>query len=135
MKDKDELDPSEQLTADTFKRAEELCARLSSTLTLDKRGHARYFNGALVDLGSVSRRETLLTVADFADQPWLTLITEGALPLTEQGLLVYKVPPNDDRRYVGRIRISRPGRRHDDAPDRHFAVFEIVHDARRERRG
>lgn len=131
MRDKNELNPVDQLSPDTFKRAEDLCARLSSQLSLDKRGQARFFNGALMDLGSLSRRETLLTVADFADLPWFTLITDQPLPTTEQGLLVFKIPPNEDRRYLGRIRVTRPGRRRDDGEDRHFAVFEIVRDARR----
>ncbi|MGY6553826.1 MAG: hypothetical protein ACXIUM_04805 [Wenzhouxiangella sp.] len=131
MKDKTELSPLDLLSADTFRMADEMCANLSTQLSLDKRGQAVFFNGAFTDLRSVGRRQIRVTVADLGGQPWLTLIADREIPATQEGLLVFKVPPSDDRRYVGKVRLSRPGRRVGDDPEQYFAVFDIERDARR----
>lgn len=131
MKDDNELSPVDHLSDDTFRLAEDMCAKLSSKLSLDKRGHAVFYNGAFTDLLSIGRREIRVTVADLEGQPWLTLIAEEPIPATSDGLLVYRVPPSEDRRYVGRIRLSRKGLRGDEDQGRYFAVFDIIRDARR----
>lgn len=130
-RDEDGLQPSDLLSDETLKRAEELYRRLPSNLALDKRGEAMFYNGAFTDLNSLSHREYLVTVADIGGQPWLTLISETELPKTERGLLVYNVPPRDGRRYVGRTQKIRKGLRHMDDAGQFFAVFDIVQDARR----
>jgi len=131
MKHDSDLSPVDQISQDTFRLAEKMCAQLSSTLTLDKRDRAVFYSGAFTDLGLPTRREFKVTVADLADQPWLTLIADAVLPVTERGLLVYKVRPDQDRRYLGRLHLCRTGKRQDDHAERFFAVFDIVRDARR----
>ncbi len=131
MKDKDQLQPSELMSSETLKLADEMCERLSTELSLDKRGQAVFYNGAFTDLKSVSRREYPVTVADLNGQPWLTLIAQDRLPETDDGLLVYRMPLQENRRFVGRVQLSRPGRREGDLPDQFFAVFDILRDARR----
>ena len=130
MKDKSELNPVELLSEDTFRMAEEMCANLSSQLSIEKRGHAAFFNGAFIDLNSVGRRQILVTVAKVDGQPWLTLIADGKIPVTQRGLLVFKLPPDEDRRYVGRVRLCRRGLRAGDNPEQYFAMFDIEQDAR-----
>lgn len=131
MKDKSDLSPVDQLSADTFRMAEEMCANLSTQLSIDKRGQAVFFNGAFTNLHSVGHQQIPATVADISGQPWLTLISDQEIAPTQQGLLVFKVPPSDDRRYFGRVRLSRRGLRAGDDPEQFFAVFEIDRDVRR----
>ncbi|TVS11671.1 MAG: hypothetical protein EA419_07475 [Wenzhouxiangella sp.] len=131
MKDKDELQPSELMSSETLKLADEMCERLSSELSLDKRGKAVFYNGAFTDLASAARHEHPVTVADLNGQPWLTLIGHDHLPETDDGLLVYRMPLQENRRFVGRVHLSRPGRREGDQPDQFFAVFDIRRDVRR----
>lgn len=131
MKDKSDLSPLDQLSQDTFRMADEMCANLSTQLSIDKRGQAVFFNGAFTDLNSVGRQQIRATVAEIGGQPWLTLIADREIPPTQQGLLVFKVPPSDDRRYVGRVRLSRRGLRVGDDPEQFFAMFEVDRDARR----
>lgn len=130
-RDDDELQPSDLLSEETLRKAEEMYRRLPSKLTLDKRGEGYYYHGAFTDLDSLSHREYRVTVADIGGQPWLTLISDTELPKTQRGLLVFNVPPRDGRRYLGRTQISRRGRRATDNADQFFAVFDIVRDARR----
>ena len=130
-RDEDELQPSDLFTDETIRRAEELSAGLSEPLSLDKRGEGMFYNGAFTDLASVAHREYRVTVADLGGQPWLTLISEDELPLTNEGLLVYNIPPREGRRYLGQIQKTRPGLRGADHSDRFFAIFDIVRDVRR----
>jgi len=130
-RDEDELQPSELLTEETMRRAEELSAGLSEQFSLDRRGEAVFYSGAFTDLDSVAHREYRVTVADLGGQPWLTLISDQQLPLTNNGLLVYNIPPQEGRRYLGRIEKSRPGLRGAEDAGRFFALFDIVRDARR----
>ena len=130
--DDDELRPSDWLTEDTIRRADEMYKNLSEQeLRLDRRGEAVFYHGAFTDLASVAQREFMVTVADLRGQPWLTLISELQLPKTEQGLLVFKIPPAEGRRYLGRVQKSRPGLRGTDDAGQFFAIFDIVRDARR----
>ena len=130
-RDDNGLKPSDLLTEETLRRAEELYRRLPSKLALDKRGEAMFYNGAFTDLDSLSHREYLVRVADIGGQPWLTLISDSELPKTKRGLLVYNVPPRDGRRYIGQTQKIREGRRQTDQPGQFFAIFDIVQDARR----
>lgn len=132
MKDeKDAMDPAEGLGEDVVRKAEDMCRSLSSSLSIDKRGEAAFYNGAFTDLDSLAHRQFPVTVADIGGQPWLTVISDTALPATGNGLLVFNVPPSDSRRYVGRMHAGRPGRREVDAHQRSFALFDILRDVRR----
>lgn len=130
MKNDDEMRPSDLLSKETLRKADEMYESLASRLAIDKRGEASFHAGAFTDLDSLARRQYPVTVVDIDDHPWFTLISEVELPATDNGLLVYQVPPREQRRYLGRTQPSKGGRRTNDPPDRLFTLFDILRDAR-----
>ncbi|MEE4638426.1 MAG: hypothetical protein V2J42_06775 [Wenzhouxiangella sp.] len=130
MRDKDLPDPAERFSEETLKKAEEMCSGLSLSLSIDKRGEASFYNGAVKALDTVAQREFLVTVCDVNGQPWYTLISSDPLPVSSQGLLVFKVALAEDRRFLGKLMEGRPGLREADAGDRYFTIFEPLEDAR-----
>ncbi|MFP4207202.1 MAG: hypothetical protein ACLFSC_00990 [Wenzhouxiangella sp.] len=131
-KDDDGLKPTDLLSEETLRKADELCHSLSSHLSIDKRGEANFYRGAFVDLDSLAHRQYEITVADIGGQPWLTVISHDPIPETGNGLLVFNVPPGDHRRYIGHIQTSRRGFRESDGDQQYFAIFDILRDARRD---
>lgn len=131
MRDKDLPDPAERFSEETLSKAEQMCKRLSTSLSIDKRGEATFHNGAVKALDVMAQREFLVTVCDVSGQPWFTLISNEPLPVSDRGLLVFKITLSDDRRYLGKLLKSRPGLREEDAGDRYFTIFEPVEDVRR----
>lgn len=131
MRDKDLPDPAERFSEETLRKAEQMCEGLSISLSIDKRGEATFHNGALKALDTMAQREFLVTVCDVSGQPWFTLISNDPLPVSDQGLLVFKITLSDDRRFVGKVLRGRPGLREEDAGDRYFTIFEPVEDVRR----
>jgi len=131
MRDKELLNPAEGLSEDTLQRAEEMCRALSSSLSIDKRGEATFYNGALQSLVGVAQREFPVTVCDVSGQPWFTLISSDSIPASDDALLVFKMTLSDDRRFVGKLQAGRPGLREQDAGDRYFTIFEPRQDLRR----
>lgn len=129
-KDDDSLEPTDLLSEETLRKADELYNSLSSSLSIDKRGEAAFYRGAFVDLDSLAHRQYEVTVADIGGQPWLTVISDDQIPGTGNGLLVFNVPPGDHRRYIGRMQTGRRGRRESDQEHRFFAIFDILRDAR-----
>lgn len=132
MRDEDKLDPAEGLSDETLQKAEELCKRLSSSLSIDNRGEAMFFNGAVKLLDSVSQREYLVTVCDVNGQPWFTLIGDEAVPTSGKALLVFKSPLSEASRYMGTLGEARPGLRTGDHGDRYFSIYEPREDVRRQ---
>jgi hypothetical protein len=131
MRDKDRYDVGDRLSEETIRKAEEMCERLSSSLSLDKRGEAVFVNGAVKLLDSVAEREYQVTVCDVSGQPWFTLIAETELPTSDKALLVFKSPLAEHSRYLGTLAASRPGLRAGDHGDRFFSIYEPHQDARR----
>lgn len=130
MKRDDEWQARDLLSEQTLRKADEMYQSLSSRLSIDKRGEAAFYNGAFTDLDSLSHRQYPLTVVDIGGQPWFTLISDTELPETGNGLLVFRIPPQEQRRYLGRTSASRPGRRSGDTPGQLFTLFDILKDAR-----
>lgn len=131
MKKEDSLEPTDLISDETVRKADEMCRSLGSGLSIDKRGEAAFYRGAFTDLDSLAHRQYEVTVADIGGQPWLTVISEVALPQTGNGLLVFHVPPGDHRRYIGKMEEGRRGRREADADHLFFGLFDILRDARR----
>lgn len=125
-------DPFNTLEDETLRRAEEMCANLGSGLSLDRRGQAMLYDGSVADLDDPIRRvnPVLVTVAETADQPWLTLVSDFPLKATRNALLVYKVPPGQHLKYTGEHGDSQPGKRGPADEGRFVVRFNIVRDVR-----
>ncbi|HMA98689.1 MAG TPA: hypothetical protein VKO38_04445 [Wenzhouxiangella sp.] len=130
MHDDDRLDPADGLSDETFRKAEELCSRLSSSLSIDKRGEAVFFSGAVKLLDTPAEREYLVTVCDVNGQPWFTLIGDEAVPASGKALLVFKSPLIQASRYLGTVGEPRPGLRTEDHGERFFSIYEPREDVR-----
>ncbi len=125
----DDKDPFETFSSHTLKRAEEMCAGLSSGLSLDRRGRSTFYQGAITDLDDTRRRTIPVTVVETDVRPWLTLISDLAVSSCKNALLVYRTPPSKDMKYVGRHKAAEPGKRGDDDRSRFVTRFEILRDA------
>ncbi len=125
----DDKDPFETFSSNTLKRAEEMCAGLSSGLTLDRRGRSTFYPGAITDLDDTRRRTIPVTVVETDDRPWFTLLLNEALGECKNALLVYRTPPSKDMKYVGRHKAAEPGKRGEDDSGRFVTRFEILRDA------
>jgi hypothetical protein len=122
----------EALTEDTVKRAEEMCASLSTSLGLERRGQTTYYQGAISDMAANSGRFTKVTVAETGRDRNVTVISDAPLEETRKALLVYRMAPGNDMKYIGIIGSPRNGNRQDDEPGKqYFARFEIVQDVRK----
>ncbi len=122
----------EALTEDTVKRAEEMCASLSTSLGLERRGQTTYYQGAVSDMTADSGRFTKVTVAEAGRERNVTVISDVPLPETRKALLVYRMAPGDDMKYIGIIGSARSGNRQDDEPgNQYFARFDILQDVRK----
>ncbi len=124
--------PFDTLSSETLRKAEEMCAGLSTNLSLDRRGRARQYAGALADLDRLGGADIPVTVAEISDHPWLTLIADRPIPECQRALLVFRMPPSDNMKYLGRHGASQPGQRGADDQQRHIVQFDILRDARRE---
>lgn len=120
------------MNSDTVKRAEELCASMSSTLDLERRGQAIRYEGALSDLSQSGNRFIKVVVADMSgggDQ--LTLISDAPLAASTNALLVYRRGPGREFKYLGRHSETHPGQRpDDDDQERHITRYTILRDVR-----
>lgn len=122
----------EALTDDTVKRAEEMCASLSTTLGLERRGQTTYYQGAVSDMTTNSGRFTKVTVAETGRERNVTVISDAPLSETRKALLVYRMAPGNDMKYIGSIGEPRSGNRQDDEPgQQYFARFDIQQDVRK----
>ncbi len=122
----------EALTEDTVKRAEEMCASLSTTLGLERRGQTTYYQGAVSDMTTNSGRFTKVTVAETGRERNVTVISDAPLSETRKALLVYRMAPGNDMKYIGSIGEPRSGNRQDDEPgQQYFARFDIQQDVRK----
>ncbi|AKS42422.1 hypothetical protein WM2015_2057 [Wenzhouxiangella marina] len=124
----DDTDPFETFSSETLRRAEEMCAGLSLNLSLDRRGQSKIFNGAVSDLDDPAGRHVSVTVAEVGDRPWFTLISDRPLAASRNALLVFRVPPGQDRKFIGRHAASEPGKRGSDDAKRQVVRFEIIRD-------
>lgn len=122
----------ETITSDTVRRAEEMCASLSTKLGLERRGQTTYYEGAISDMEASKVRFTKVTVAETGRNRALTVISEQPLPENRKALLVYRMAPGRDMKYLGRHKASRPGNRQEDREkNRFFTQFDIVQDVRK----
>jgi len=124
-------DPFEVVSEQTIQRAEAMCAGLESHLHLDRRGNARQYRGLLTDLDDPAQRDIPVTVAEVGQQAWVTVLTDRPFNACDTALLVFRMPPADDRKYLGRHGASRIGRRAGDDGDHYVLTFEIVRDVRK----
>jgi hypothetical protein len=124
-------DPFENVSEQTVRRAEAMCQEMGLGLTLDRRGQAREYRGFLTDLDDPDQQNIPVAVADVAERSWLTLLADRPLEPCEKALLVFRMPPTEDRKYLGRHGATRPGQRGGDDRDRYVLTFDIVRDARR----
>jgi hypothetical protein len=125
----DDKDPFDTYSSSTLKRAEEMCAGLSSGLALDRRGQSTFYRGAITDLDDSRRRTIPVTVVETDNRPWFTLIVDEALGSCKNALLVYRTPPAKDMKYVGRHKAAEPGKRGEQDEGRFVTRFEITRDA------
>ena len=124
-------DKFDTLSEETMRRAEELCSGLSLSLSLDRRGQAHLYDGAVTDLDQPRGRNISVVVAENGDKPWFTLISDEPLEACRHALLVFRKPPGQDLKYVGRYKTSSPGKRGEQDRDRFVTTFDILRDARR----
>lgn len=124
----------EALTSDTVKRAEEMCASLSTNLGLERRGQTTYYQGAISDMSVPNAKFVKATVAEAGRARNLTVITDTPLPETRKALLVFRTAPGQDMKYLGMHKDSRAGNRQDDEPEsQFFTQFDIIQDVRSKR--
>ncbi len=121
----------EALTSETVKRAEEMCASLSTNLGLERRGQTTYYQGAISDMTASKSRFIKVTVAESGRARNLTIISEAPLAETRKALLVFRTGPGKDVKYLGMHKDSRPGNRQDDEDKNlFFSQFDILQDVR-----
>ncbi len=120
------------MNSDTVKRAEELCASMSSTLDLDRRGQVVRCDGALSDLSQPGNRFIRVKVVDKSgDGDELTLISDTPLPATSNALLVYRRGLERELKYLGRHGETRLGKRQEDESEaRYITTYTILRDVR-----
>lgn len=111
------------MSDETLRRAEEMCSGLSLAVSIEKRGHARVFPGALDDLNSMERSGHPVEVLEVPDEYWVTLVGYDVLSECSHALLVYRRADGSTRKLLGRHESSRPGLRQDDPPKKHFCRF------------
>jgi hypothetical protein len=122
----------EALSDETVKRAEEMCASLSTSLGLERRGQTTYYQGAVSDMSVSGGRFVKVTVAESGRERNVTVISDEPLPETRKALLVYRMAPGNDMKYIGIVGAPRPGNRQDDEPGKqYFARFDIMQDVRK----
>ncbi|TVQ35211.1 MAG: hypothetical protein EA370_09555 [Wenzhouxiangella sp.] len=124
-------DRFDTLTSETMRRAEEMCSGLSLNLSLDRRGQAKLYNGVVTDLDQPRGRNIPVVVAENGDKPWFTLVAEEPLEACRNALLVFRKPPNEHMKYVGRFKAGSPGQRGEEDRDRFVTTFDIIRDARK----
>ncbi len=124
-------DPFDILGDSTLQRAEELCSGLGTNLSLDRRGKARFFRGALTDLDDPHKKDIPVTVAEIEHVPWFTLISDQTLPASNNALLVFRMPPSKDMKYIGKHAEFEPGKRGEQDQGRFVVRFNIIRDARK----
>lgn len=127
-------DPFEVFSEDTLKRAEEMCAGFSDSLSLDRRGQTTFYEGAVSDLSGPVSNAVPVTVADSGKSASLTLISRKALNKCREALLVYRIPPGRDAKLIGNHVETRHGRRAEDYEEGNevfITTFNIVADAGR----
>jgi hypothetical protein len=124
-------DPFDTFSKETLRRADEMCAKLSLDLRIDRRGRSRLYNGAVSDLDDPKGKHQSLTVAAVGDQPWFTLISDSPLQPCRHALLVFRKSPTDDVKYVGRLSESEPGKRGGEDANRFVTRFDILRDDHR----
>lgn len=125
-----EDDPFDTFSSETMKRAEEMCAGLSLNMTLERRGHSKLYHGAVTDLDDPKKRNISVTVAEVDNQPYFTLVSDRPLTACRNALLVYRVPPSQDMKYVGKHGDSEPGKRGEEDQSRQVVRFNILRDVR-----
>lgn len=118
---------------ETLKRADELVSSLSSTLGLERRGQTTYYQGAVSDMNQPGSRFIKVTVADSGkDNEQLVLVSERPLAASNKALLVFRVGPGHDLKYMGLTDESRPGQRQEDEDkNEFFTVYTINQDVRK----
>ncbi|QKK03192.1 MAG: hypothetical protein HND55_11350 [Pseudomonadota bacterium] len=132
-RDKDD-DIYDFMSSDTLKRAEELCASMSSNLGLERRGQLVHCQGAVSDMAQSGDRFIEVTVADPDQGDTLTLISSKPLPASNNALLVYRPAPGSDRKYLGAHPESWLGKRQEDKDNPHYITrYTILRDIRTQR--
>lgn len=127
----DRKDPFETLSDATMRRAEEMCSGLSMNLSLDRRGQALLYNGAVTDLDQPDGLNIPVVVAEDGDKPWFVLVAQEPLAACSNALLVFRKPPNQDMKYIGRFKNASPGKRGERDRNRFVTTFDIIRDARK----
>lgn len=121
----DKNDPFERFSSDTLRRADELCSGLEVGLSLDRRGRAMLYPGAVTDLEDQNAGHVSVTVAEVDHDPGFTLIADAPLLACRRALLVFRRPPGEDARYIGHFGVSKPGNRSESDRDKHVVQFTI----------
>lgn len=128
----EDKDPYETFTSETMKRAEEMCAGLSVGLSLDRRGEATMYDGAITDLHVHHAEPKRVMVAEHGSGETVVVVSHRELAECDRALLVYRRGPTEDCKLIGRLEESRDGQREEDrraSPREYFARFHIVHTA------
>lgn len=124
----DDKDPFDTFSSETMKRAEEMCAGLSSSLGLDRRGEASMFDGAVTNLEEHNAQARRIVVAEHGADT-LVVISQRPLEACRRALLVYRRGPAEDAKLIGELEASREGQREEDRRStaaEYFARFNTV---------
>jgi len=124
----DSKDPFDTFTEETLRRAEEMCSKLSLDLTIDRRGRSTLYSGVMSYLNDPAWEHQAITVAEFDENPWLTLISRRPLDAGRRALLVYRKSLAEDVKLVGKLSESEHGRRHEEDTDRYITRFDAIRD-------
>lgn len=118
-------DPFDTLSSETLRRAEELCSGLSVGLSLERRGRAVLYRGAISNLDDPRGESIPVTVAEVDHDPGFTLIADRPLEACRRAVLVFRRPPMQDMRFAGYHKASEPGKRGEQDHGRHIVHFNI----------
>jgi len=123
----EDKDPYNPFTEETLRRADEMCSKLSLEIQVDRRGRSTLYSGAMSYINDPVWEHHDITVAEYDENPWLTLISSRPLDAGRRVLLVYRKSPSEDLRLIGRISESEHGRRQGEDTDRFITRFDVVH--------
>lgn len=121
-------DPYNLFSDETLRRADEMCANLGLEIQVDRRGRSTLYSGALSYLNDPIWDHQDITVAEYEENPWLTLISKRPLDAGRRVLLVYRRSLAEDVKLIGKLSDSEHGRRRGEEADYFITRFDVVRD-------
>jgi hypothetical protein len=124
----EEKDPFNPFTEETLRRADAMCSKLGLDIQVDRRGRSTLFSGAVSYLNDPIWDHQDITVAEYDENPWLTLISKRPLDAGRRVLLVYRRSLSEDVKLIGKLSDSEHGRRSGEESDRFITRFDVIRD-------